>query len=207
MFRIGIAFEEKKITNIPKVLLYIAHIYCILSFMGFTICFAVSPDRQNPTTMVVHTIPYINLKTALAVLQVAVVWFGQNVAWVKEGCIKELWPSWLPGWFPAWKRWFITLSWCHAVFLLLIQLISNIMIINGLGDMGPKNLKGQGVWWSVRNPNHKIVWDVITNVGASVFGILIPLIQAQYLAYMGIKNISETHAVTFSVTDNRKANE
>jgi len=205
MFRIGIAFEEQKITGVAKVLLCITHIYCILSLMAFTICFAVSPDRQDPTTMIVHTIPYINLKNALAVLQIAVVWFGQRVAWNKEGGIKELWPSWWPGWFPAWKTLFITISWCHAAILLLVQTISNIMIINGLGDMGAQNLDGQGVWWDVRGPNYKVVWDIFTNVGSGVLGILFPLIQAQYLAYLGTKNISETHAVTFSVTDNRKA--
>ena len=131
----------------------------------------------------------------MKILQIVVVWFGQKVAWnnMKVEC-------------PGGKKWFIILSWCHVVFAVIAMLISNTMIINGLGNMGTKNLKGEGAWWDVRNPNHKIVWDVFTTC-SSVLGIGLPLIQAQYLTYKGVKNISETHAVIFYVADNRKADQ
>ena len=60
MFRIWIAEEEGRITVVEKKLLWAVHIYCILALVYFETVFAVSPDRDDPTTMIIHTIPYIN---------------------------------------------------------------------------------------------------------------------------------------------------
>ena len=103
--------------------------------MLFGTIFAVTPDRDDPTTMLVHSLPYLNLKIGMCVLQVAVVWFGAKVTWKNSKVSKG----------------FITLSWFHVVLQWLTMVISNPFLVNSLGNMGPENLKGKGLWWDVHN--------------------------------------------------------
>ena len=95
-----------------------------------TTVFAVSPDRSNPETMIVHTLPYAILKIALCVLHISVVWFGAKVSWVGL----EL------------PKYFIAASWLHVILETIVMVVSNVMIINSLGDMGKENLEGKGLW-------------------------------------------------------------
>ena len=196
MFRIWIAHEEAKIGVCAKRLLWFAHIYFIVSLMYFSTCFAVQPDRKVPVTMIVHTVPYANLKLALCILQFAVVWFGGKVSWNEimansECCSRNV---------------FMTLSWVHVFLQWVVMIVSQILIINALADMGPSNLKGKGLWWDVRGPGLLTLWEVTTNKGSFILGCILPLIQSVYLASRSITSVSETHTVNFFITDNRKSN-
>lgn len=103
IFRIWIAKEEGKISCCAMVTLNCVHVYVMLSMMWFSTIFAVAPDRSHPETMIVHTLPYANLKTAVCVLQLAVVWFGARVSWVGFELPRYLYQ--LVGFMFSFKQW------------------------------------------------------------------------------------------------------
>ena len=185
IFRVWIAKEECKISHCAMVTLICSHIYVILSMIWLTAVFAVPPDRAHPETAIVHTLPYANLKIALCVLQISVVWFGTKVAWVGL----EL------------PRWFIPASWLHAILQTIVMLVSNVMIINSLGDLGKENLEGRGLWWNVQEPGAKSLMNALANIGSFILAFIIPFIANLYLSFMGFK----THSLIFSIGDNREA--
>ena len=190
IFRIWVSYREEKISLVSTNLLVFAHIYFMLTVMLFGTIFAVSPDRKDPATMIIHSLPFLNLRFGLCILQFAVVWFGVEVAW------KDFKLS----------KWFIAVNWCHVGLQILMVVISVILVINALGDMGPGELKGKGLWWSVHNNTQM---NTFTNIFVNYIGFLlnwvIPLLQSQYFSYKGFKNISNTHAVVISIADNRKS--
>ena len=166
-----------------KKLLWATHIYSILSFMWVEMCFAVSPDRDHPTTMIIHTLPYANLKMAWCVLQIGIVHFGARVAW------KDF----------RWVKLFVVVSWIHFVFQCFAILLSITLVLNALLDMGPQQLEGRGHWWDVHHPYNIWLCDVFINVGGMILNIIIPLAQSHVLACQGF----QTHHVTFQITDNK----
>jgi len=184
IFRIWIAYLEMKLSHSATILLIMVHVYGVLSFMFFSIIFAVQPDPEHPATMVYHTIPYINLKVMLAALHCAVVYFGIKVSWVNMN-------------FP---RWFHLASIIHAIALAFLNLLANIILINALGNMGA-HLEGKGLWWSVRNDMSKFVSDMTSTYLSNLLGVIFPLFQALYISRKGVKN----HAVIVSVSDNRRS--
>lgn len=183
VLRIQIAYLEKKLTRCAYVSLILAHVYVALSIICFMISFAVQPNPTTPETMVVHTVPYVNLKIMFCVFQVAVVYFGVKVSWVGLN---------LP-------RWFHIASIVHLVPLVFVKIFGAVWIINALGDMGEKNLEGKGLWWSVRNDASKISGTVIGNISGLVMGILFPLLQSLFICRKGVNS----HALTIAVSDNR----
>ena len=192
MFRIWIAYEEGRITSRERCWLFTAHIYFIFTVMLFTMIFAVTPDRDEPYTMLVHAVPYLNLKIAMCVLQFAVVWFGTQVAWKDID---------FPRHFT--EKHFYRLSWFHVILQIVIMVISNICLLNALGDMGPEKLQGAGVWWDVHNNEAMTKFgDIVANKASFLLNILFPLCQSQFLSCQGFKYISNTHAVIISIGDN-----
>ena len=185
IFRVWIAKEEGKMSRKALILLVASHIYYIVTLILFSLIFAVSPDREHPETMTVHTIPYINLKVALCILQLAVVWFGVKVGWVDL----EL------------PKMFVVLSWLHVVLQFIVMMISNVMIINALGDTGKAKLEGKGLWWDVHDEKQIIVLDWLANYLSFILNILLPLIQSQYLSSRGFRS----HALIISIGDNKDA--
>ena len=210
IFRIWIAYEEKKIEtktgeNWTRRFLIFAHIYFIFSVMLFTTSIAVQPDREDPATMIFHTVPYVNWKVGLFLLQVAVVQFGANVAW------KDF----------KFSKWFVALCWFHVVLQGIVMVISNVFIANALLDMGSApcesaaavqraatgrtvaGLCGKGYWWSVRDKTMKTLQNIFTNVASALLNFVFPLIQSQYLSWKGCKERSSTHKVIISFSDNK----
>ena len=145
--------------------------------------FAVQPNPAKPITMVIHTVPYVNLKIMFCVFQCAVVYFGIKVSWVG---LK------LP-------RWFHVASLIHIPVLILVKVFGAFWIINALGDMGEKNLEGKGLWWSVRADWNKVTGTVIGNIGGLLTGIALPFIQALFICRKGVNS----HALIVAVSDNR----
>ena len=188
MFRIWIAHEEGRITYLEKKLLWAVHVYFILTLMWFEMVFAVSPDRDDPTTMIIHTLPYFNLKIAWCVLQIGVVHFGARVAWKDVTCG---------------GTWFVAVSWMHVTLQCIATVISNTIILNALLDMGPGQLLGKGLWWSVHDPYCLMIANIFGNIGGFVLSIIIPLVQSHFLACQGFR----THHVTFQITDNKQSRE
>jgi hypothetical protein len=188
MFRIWIAYEEERITVLEKKLLWTVHVYFILTLMWFEMIFAVNPDRDEPTTMIIHSLPYLNLKIAWCVLQIGVVHFGARVAWKDVTCG---------------GTWFVTVSWIHVALQCIAMVISNTIILNALLDMGPGQLKGKGIWWSVHDPYCLMIANIFGNIGGLVLCIIIPLVQSHILACQGL----QTHHVTFRITDNKQSRE
>ena len=163
--------------------------------MLLSVIFAVQPDRTHPETMIVHTIPYMNLKNAMFVLQLAVVWFGSNVAW------KEFKLS----------LWISALNWFHVSLQGFTMVLSNILIINALGDTGEadaskecEGLCGKGLWWPVENTDVIVLIDIFANKLSFLCNFVFPLIQSQYISYRGYEDISKTHAVIISIEDNQE---
>ena len=183
IFRIKIAFLESKLTQRAYILLVVTHMYVVLSMMAVCICLAVQPNPANPETMRVHTIPYVNLKIAFSVLQVAVVYFGVKVSWIG---LK------LP-------RWFRIMSIAHVIPLIINEVAGTIWIMNALGDMGEKNLEGKGLWWSVRTDANLISGQIIVNILGFILHTLFPLFQSLFISRKG----ANTHALIVDVSDNR----
>ena len=167
MFRIWIAYEEERITALEKILLWAVHLYFILSLMWFETCFAVSPDRDDPKSMVVHTLPYINLKIAYCILQIGIVHFGSKVAWQD---IKHS------------HKWFLVVSWIHVVFQCMATVIHTAILLNALLDMGPGQLKGKGLWWSVQDSYSILMANIFGNFFGVGLNLIAPLIQSHFLA-------------------------
>ena len=210
MFRIWIAFEEqegvREIKNLQDesigirplgkktvIFLILAHIYFIATVILFTMIFAVTPDRDNPESMLWHSVPYLNLKVAMFVLQVAVVLFGQEIAWKKLHDDKKL------------PRYFIEISWLHVILQGITMVISGVVIFNALDDMGIRRLQGKGIWWDVHNDdNLKLVSEIFGNYLSFFLNIIFPMVQSIYLSRKGHQKMSNTHCVIFSISDNRE---
>ena len=188
--------KKEKSSKDKKILLFLAYSYFIFSVMLLSVIFAVQPDRTHPETMIVHTVPYMNLKNAMFFLQLAVVWFGSNVAW------KEFKLS----------LWISALNWFHVSLQGITMIISNILIINALGNTGAANtsndcegLCGKGLWWPIQNPDAIVLIDIFANKLSFLFNIVFPLIQSQYISYRGYEDISKTHAVIISIEDSQES--
>ena len=162
-----------------------AHVYFIISLILMTLSFAVTPDREHPETMIVHSFPYLNLKIAMCVIQLAVVWFGVNVAWSDFQLTKYV----------------VVISWCHVILQFVVCLISSVVILNALGDMGQEKLEGKGLWWDVRGDSFILIGDIFANHLSFILNILFPLIQSQYLSCKRFK----THSLIITITDNKDA--
>ena len=87
------------------------------------------------------------------------------------------------------------------------MVISNVMILNALGDMGTKGLIGKGLRWNVHDQLSKSIADVFANRAAFVLNFIIPMIQSQYLFTKGFKDISKTHTICLYISDNQKSNQ
>ena len=125
IFGIRIAHTEERITRKSTNFSFVSHIYFVISIMVFSTIFAVSPNRETPFTMYVHTKQCITLKIAIFILQLEVVWFGTKVSWkvIKfAGCIT--------------KDSFIAFGLAHVNLQCITIIVSNMTIINSLGDMG-----------------------------------------------------------------------
>ena len=182
IFRIKIAYLEKKLSKCACVPLVLAHVYVFLSAIFFTLSFSVQPDPAKPVTMLIHTSPYVNMKITFAVLQVAVVYFGVKVSWKGLN---------LP-------RWLHIMSVAHVVPLIIVEVAGSLILINALADMG-ENLEGNGLWWSVRTEANKIIAQWIGNILAFVLHTVFPLFQSLYICRNGV----DSHALIVAVNDNR----
>ena len=196
IFRVSISYNENKIGRLAKILLWIAHIHFIFSLIWVTAVFAVQPDRKDPTSMIVHTLPYVNFKVAFCTLQIGVTYFGSNVSW---NCLN------FSKCFN--KRWFVALSWIHVFFQFIDMIVSNIMIINALGDMGAEGLIGKGLQWDVHKQSSKTIMNVFANWAAFFLNFIVPWAQSQYLFTRGRNDISNTHTISFYISDNQKASQ
>jgi len=182
VFRIYIAYLEMKLSRREFLSLIIVYVYCAISIIFFSMIFAVQPDPEEPVTMVIHTVPYINLKLMLAVLQGAIVYFGMKVSWVGMN-------------FPSW---FLTGSLVHVIALFIVNVLACLWLINALGDTG-ESLEGNGLFWSVRSEWSKVSSSWIGSYFGFPLGIIVPLVQAIYISKRGVAS----HAVIISVQDNR----
>ena len=180
-FRIWISWREEKICRNSMVLLIFSLMYVAASAIWFTTIFAVQPDRKVPVTMIIHSLPYGNIKLSNWVLHIVVTWFGAKVAW--KGLD-------LPGWF-------VRASTVHCVLLCFVTAASNVFIANALGDMGEHDLEGKGLWWDVRNPISVAMVEIVVNLGGLVLGIILPLIQSIWL----VRLRTQTDLLVFTLED------
>ena len=196
--RLSIAYKEKKISCRVKTLMIAIYTYFIVSVIWFGTIYAVQPNRADPVTMRIHTVPYINFKIAVISMQYCVVWFGTRVAWNNIGFSSNG------------KILFFSLSWLH-VYLNFVECgFSCFVILNGIGDMGPSGLVGKGLWFNVHDKPQfvRMVGTFIGNkspLGDLVLSQLIPLIQSLFIKSKSFNRISNTHTVTFNVYDNISA--
>ena len=130
----------------------------------------------------------------IAEIKYDVVYFGVNVAW-KEMRFSHF----------CTKKWFVLFCWTHVILQFITMVVSNVMILNALGDTGTKGLTGKGLKWNVHDPTSKSITDAFANRAAFVLNFIIPLIQSQYLFTKGFRDISKTHTISFYISDNQKA--
>ena len=201
IFRINISYGARKLTYLARNWLVSSHVYSIISVIWFLSIFEVQPDRKKPATMIFHSMPYINLKIALAVIQISVVWFGTIIAW------KDIEVDWIG------RKAFFVLNWIHAILLIVTCTIGCIFAINGIGDMGTEGLVGKGLWWNVHKVPQfiTIVSRVFANkspLGDISMALIIPFFQSMvYIKSKSFKNLSKTHTVMFYITDNKTMDE
>ena len=195
--RLNIAYYEKKISSRAKKLLITGHTYFIISVIWFATSLAVQPDRAEPVTMRFHAVPYINLKIATVSLQYCVVWFGTKVAWNSINFSSNG------------KKLFFFLSWLHWYLMIVETGLGCLMILNGIGDMGPSGLVGRGLFWNVRDPPRFAIARIVgllfgnkSPLGDMVVAILIPMIQSMIVKFKSLDHISSTHTVTFYIHGN-----
>lgn len=180
--RAWISSEEGKISRRALRLLVAAYMYFILSAMYFTTIFAVEPNPEVPHTMVIHSLPFVNLEVALGVLQTAITYFGTRVAWIDIG---------LP-------RRYGTLAWVHLGLQLIASVGKIVFQINALGDMDEG--RGRGLWWSVADPTATSL-AVVMDYSWLLLTLVVPLAQSIHLACKGMR----THAIHLTIHDNRAA--
>jgi hypothetical protein len=184
IFRVWVSYLEMKLSRREAVLLIIVHVYVALSVIFFSTIFAVQPDPEEPITMVIHSIPYMNLKLMFCVLQGAVVYFGIKVSWVELN-------------FP---RWFYSGSIIHLGLLTFAQISIIVNMSNALGNMGAR-LEGKGLWWSVQGKASKLVGNILGTYGGFFLQAIVPFAQALYICTRG----TNSHALIIVVDDNRES--
>ena len=191
IFRISVAYRERKISSFIRKSLNAAHVYILISAIWFGTCFAVQPDRNHPITMIVHSIPYLNLKIAWCALSISEVCFGSKVSW------NNLFA-------PKGRQLFVSVSWLFCVLQLIFTLVAITMILNALGDMGQGGLVGKGLFWSVQDPMVKKVMDISVNNGEGILDFHLPLLHAFYLSWIGFNDATRSHTISFTMSDSLK---
>ena len=186
IFRARIAKEEGKISGISFTLLTAAYVYFGIAKTLFCTCFAVQPDQSNPSTIIVHTAPFVNLCVALSVLQVAVTWFGKKVAW-NEGELNA--PKWLQ-----------IASYVTVIGIIPATILKVIHQVNALSDLGIEQGISHGKGW-LWNVSDGYLAGKVADVFWLLFSFLFPMIQSGYLASRGF----DTHTIILQIGDNRKA--
>lgn len=201
IFRAWIAKEEKKISGLSFKVYCAAFIYAVTSASFFSTIFAVKPNLKHPKSIVVHTIPFTAVTIALCVVQVAVTWFGNKVAWVE---LKH----------PKWLR--IT-SWLCLICMIVStigKVISHINALSEPGECHAKNWKdivcgeteiktyvcGKG-WFANVHEQSYISINKVNEISWNVFAVLFPLLQSGYFWFQRFR----THAIIVSVGDNKQA--
>ena len=182
IFRAWVAEKEEKISYCSRIMFQVAMAYAALSVMVFSTSLAVQPDDKNPTTMIVHTVPFANVALAMLVLQISVTWFGLRVAW------KDLD---LPGWF-------VSINIGTIILQAIVAVVKVAHQINSIGDMGEKGLKGKGWWWSVDGPAIEPFFTAIDWLFVAT-NLAYPMFQSLYFSVKG----SKTHTLIFTIRDNR----
>ena len=81
------------------------------------------------------------------------------------------------------------------------------MIINALGDMGAEGLIGKGLQWDVHEQSSKTIMNIFANWAAFFLNFIVPWAQCQYLFTRGRNDISNTHTISFYISDNQKASQ
>ena len=212
IFRAWVAKEENQITQTAFRIYSCAMVYVAISASLFSTIFAVPPNPgEDRWTIHIHTVPYTNLCVALAVLQIAVTWFGIRVAWEH---LKA------PGWLRLCSLFYAS--------LLQITIASKIILhINALSDIGPCNpgsnwkekicnatvsdgvlryiseeseerICGKGYFWDVSHPT-AVLWSQITEQLFRITGIACPLIQSGWFWFHRF----DTHYLILWVQDNK----
>ena len=190
IFRISVAYRERKISSFTRKMLNAAHIYIMISVIWAGTCFAVQPDRNHPITMVVHTVPYLNLKIAWCALSITDVCFGSKVSW------NNLFT-------PKGRQLFVSVSWLFCVVQVIFALVASTMMLNALGDLGPGGIVGKGLFWSVQDPFVKKVFDISVN-NRGILNFILPLLHAIYLSWIGFNDATRSHTISFTMSDSLK---
>ena len=153
--------------------------YVGLSVIIFSTVFAVQPEKGDAVLIRAHSIPYINLMVALAVLAIMVTWFGEKVAWVGL----DLFPF------------FSQINYV-MVFLQLTSIpVMIVHQVNCISDLE------NGLWW---NPTDSPKIAIFMKIFGYIFLVSVvvgSILQSAYLSYKR----ENTHCVYAILEDNRIA--
>ena len=198
IFRAWVAKEEEKISGVSFVFYLCAFIYYFISLVIFSTIFAVPPTDK--TTIFVHTLPYTNIIIALTVVQIAVTWFGVNVAWIELNTSK-----------------FVRFgNYLCVTGLVLTSTFKLFGHVNILGDVIDETWEGiigitgknqteetgndRGLWWNIHDDTMMLIGEISDKIWLFC-AILFPIVQSGYLVWKKF----DTHGVVITIRDNRKA--
>jgi len=179
--RASIAKEEGKISQGALSMLRCVYVYVAVSVMYFATIFAVEPNPDKPHTMVIHSLPFVNLEIALCLMQLAITWFGTTVAWI------DLLPT-------SYHKACVV----HCILLISVTIGKIACQVNALADMNGS--KGQGLWWNVRDDKAQMCAQVL-DLTWLLLSLVIPLAQSLHLMCQK----GNTHALIMNIQDNRPA--
>ena len=195
VFRAWIALLENKIPKYKFCLYCAAFVYFAISAAIFSTIFAVQPDPENVTSILVHTLPFTNLIIAICILQSAVTWFGRNVAWrglQHEWCTKRWWH------FCRYSA--LALMIFFSIFKVLHHIVAITNIIASSQHI-PGHKTANGLLFDVHDPHIKPYLEVLDKFW--LFAALVaPAMQSGYFTFKTF----HTHLVIITVRDNRRAN-
>jgi len=179
--RASIAKEEGKISQGALSMLRCVYGYFAVSAMYFATIFAVQPNPDKPHTIVLHTLPFVNLEIALCLVQLAITWFGTTVAWV------DLVPT-------SYHRACVV----HCILQISVTIGKIACQANALADMNGS--EGRGLWWSVRDDNAQMCAKVLEKSWL-LLSFVVPMAQSLHLMCQK----SNTHALVVKIYDNKPA--
>ena len=117
---------------------------------------------------------------ALAVLQMAVTWYGAKVSWELMNVPSS----------------FYTISYVMVAGIICTTTVKVFCHINALTG---QNKPGSGSMWTVSDENINLLFQIHDYIWW-IFAMLFPLLQSGYLAYRGI----DDHTLLLTLEDNRK---
>ena len=187
ILRAWISNEEKKISMTSLIPYSFAFIYFFCSSLIFTTSLAVQIDLNKlPQTWMIHLMPFTNMVVSMAILQIAVTWFNNKVAWKNLHC-----------------RLLHISNYMVAVTMTTSSIVKVFQHINAFGglQMGEGGEVVDNGWIVSVNNKTFGMFGQINDAIWMLSAIVVPVCQSGYLTWRKF----DTHGLILTIEDNRAA--